>query len=192
MSAPESVAVSAPVSVTGSQRLVALGLATFHTVGFVLILLVVLYIGGGLGSLLEGLNTAIGFVLFGALWATNGFCTQRALRRTLPASPASPGSPRGLRRLEVAIGQGVLWGGLNGVLFLLCLVGVLLVSLIPSVAAGGLDGLAQVPAAVFGFAIYAVLGAALAFVVGAIVGAVFGALDYTLLALAEATVRPAG
>jgi hypothetical protein len=88
----------------GGRRLMVWGLATFHAVGFVLVLLPLLYAGGSLGSLLQGLNTVVGFALFGTLWATNWLCTRQALRRTAPAvAPASaegqPADPQRLPRL---------------------------------------------------------------------------------------------
>jgi hypothetical protein len=168
------------------------GLATFHTVAFVLLLLVLLYAGGSLGSLLQGLNTELGFGLFGALWATNWLCTRRALRGLGALRPVAEGWPKGLRRLRwlgSVSGQGVVWGGVNGVLFLLCLLGVAIASFVVSLPFAGLDAARGVPAAVAGFGIFLAFGAVAAFIVGACVGAVFSVVDGALLALADRAVR---
>jgi hypothetical protein len=100
-----------------------------------------------------------------------------------PASAeGQPADPQRLPRLWNALGQGVIWGGLNGVLFLLCLVGVFA----PVILA---QGVPDVSAAVLGLGIYLLIGAAVAFLIGAVVGLVFGALDYALLVLAEVAIR---
>ena len=165
------------------RRLTAWGLATFHAAGFVLVLLVPLYAAGGLGTLLQGLNTATGLALFGALWAASWLCTRQALRRTVPVptSAGHTGSNERRPRLWVALGQGALWGGVNGVLFLLCLFGALL----PVILMQGLTGES---AAALGF--YLAIGAVVALLLGAVVGVVFGAVDYALLALAESVLAP--
>jgi hypothetical protein len=154
--------------------------------------LALLYAGGSLGSLLQGLNTELGFVLFGALWATNWFCTRRALRGLGGLRPDAEGRPKGLRRLRwlgSVLAQGFVWGGVSGVLFLLCLLGVAIVSFVVSLPFAGLDAARAAPAAVAGFGIFLAVGAVAAFIVGACVGAVFSVVDGALLALAERAVR---
>src|SRR5258706_2495824 len=62
-------------------RLFALpwALGTFHTVALVLILIWLVYPGGGLASLLASLGTVAGIVVFLALWGATLFTTRRAL-----------------------------------------------------------------------------------------------------------------
>lgn len=62
------------------EALAVWALATFHASAFVAVALLVLYAGGGLGSALQGLNTAVGLGLFVALWATTYVATRNALR----------------------------------------------------------------------------------------------------------------
>src|SRR5260370_610226 len=55
-------------------------LGTFHAAVLVAVLVVVLYANGGLASLLSGLSTIAGLALFGALWLTTVWSTDRTLR----------------------------------------------------------------------------------------------------------------
>ncbi len=188
------------------RRLLVWGLGTFHAVSLVLLLLVLVYSAGGLGSALQGLSTALGFLLFGALWGTSWFCTGRAARRVASVDLTRGGgvvrtggaadSMAASRRPWVAgpvwvLAQGLLWGGVNGVLFLLCLVSVAAVSLAASSPGrfGGTSGTGVELGAVFyGFAFAFGLGGVVAFIVGALAGLVFALVDCLLLALASLAV----
>ena len=163
----------------------AWGLATFHAVTTVVALLVAIYTQGNLGQLLGGLNTFLGFYLFGALWLTSWLCTARAVRNVLRAAgvAAPPGAV-----LVRTIGEGVLWGGVNGVLFLLSLFALSLVSLVqswPVVTTNLPEVAAALRASLAGFGLFLVIGVVFAYFLGAAIGLIFALIDLALLRLAR-------
>ena len=145
--------------------LTAWTLATTNTVAFVLTALLPAYASGGLSDVLPSLNTAVGVVVFLALWLVVGVTTHWLLGRIDPA--------------ETSVGRVVLWAGacgaLDGIVFL---VGVVLALGVPSALIGPLE-LQTV-------ALLALIGAPIAAVVGLVVGLVAGLLDLALLRAAAA------
>jgi hypothetical protein len=140
------------------SRLADWAVGTYHATAFVLVLLVVLYRAGGLGTSLETLNTFLGLAFFGVLWLTTWLTTRQMLRSASPVSP--------LRWL----GIGLVWGALNGVLFLAGVFALLFLTQLPSTGFGSVQQVAFVP-----------IPAAIAFFVGAIVGLALAAIDLVLL-----------
>ncbi|MGH2377902.1 MAG: hypothetical protein ACRDGT_05445 [Candidatus Limnocylindria bacterium] len=152
------------------DALLVWALATFHAALFMLVALLFLYWQDVLRNVLPNLNTAVGLGLFVLLWAITWWTTSRAV-----------GETEGDNRL---VSAAALWGGLNGVLFLL-------------VAGGGVaivgavtTGTGSLEAAAF-TTIFLGIGSLFAFVIGAVVGTVFGWIDLALLRLARRLARHA-
>ena len=150
-------------------------LAAFHA-GFLLTALVALvYATGNLGAILGGLSTLVGLGVFGLLWFTTWWTTRRATRGVDWAALERPAALAGqLWRVG-------LWGGLNGVLFVLALlafIGVNALALILAERASAADSLSVL---VFGGGI----ALAVAFVAGAVIGVLFALLDGTFLVVAR-------
>jgi hypothetical protein len=161
------------------------GLATFHATVFVVILIMVLYKARGLSSGLQALNTALGLVLFGMLWLTTWWTTREVVRATRwigrwSWSSTWRTSPCGHVAPLQWLGLGMLWGGVNGVLFVTGAGIVVVLALLP-VGGGGLL-LAVV-------AIHVLLPLAVAFVVGAVVGLVLAVVDLAVLKTAGWMIR---
>jgi hypothetical protein len=160
--------------VRGDAKLLAFGLGTFHAVILTLTLVLSLYLAADLGEALDSLNTGIGLAVFGALWATSVYCTDRAHR--------DAGLKLG-RALSVAgiLRNGEIWGAWNGVLFFWCLlVGGTVAVFISEVD----DGLVAKPRALF----VAIFG----FGVGTVVSAIFGAAVGFVIATVDMTLQWAG
>lgn len=159
------------------RSLLAWALGTFHTVLLVLVLLIALHNGGGLGGAVDGLNTLLGFVIFGALWLTAWWSTRRVLRAVVSAG-----------RLRVSTWRllqlGALWGGFSGVLFLLSLVVIIATVSIPAIvtALGDAD-VSDIPVGVTIVLVYGPFGTVVAFVLGAVVGIALALIDRGLLAM---------
>ena len=167
------------------DRLVVWSLATFHTAFFVAALVALLHVSGILGGLLGSLNTAIGVALFGVLWMTTWWSTRRLLQDVRPG-PWHPSVSAG-----PLVGLAALWGGVNGVAFLVVVVAGALVAALPTT----LLGLDRALGLALGFIYVVSLGSALAFAVGAMVGLVLGILDSLAFAVAQCAVGaclPAG
>jgi hypothetical protein len=166
-----------PVSSRTNQLLIWC-LSAFQTAGLVLVLVTLIYVSGDLGETLDGLNTGVGLGLYGVLWATNWWATRRAIEGLDLIDPTRPVTGGAL------IGRGLLWGGVNGVLFLV----VLLVPLLLIVATSE-------DATVLGmFAILAYLvfiGGIASFIVGSVIGLAFASIEWTLLKIAHALGRVA-
>jgi hypothetical protein len=157
--------------------LLVTSLATFHTT---LLLAVILALGqatGAIGDLLGGLGTLVGFGLFGLLWGTTLYTNWRWLG-DVSVLADEPDIRHVLRRAFV-------WGALDGVLFFLGLLAVLVLSRISPDTQVTLDALLGA----LGVVVFlAALGSAVAIIVGGIVGVVLGALDLGLVRLAGAFV----
>ena len=182
---PEEAAGSAHAAAERSvrdARLTTWGLATFHAVATMLILLGALYAGGGLAGLLRGFNTWVGLYLFGALWAISWLGTGRALKSVAGALQ------RGVRPTALgiqAVSGGALWGGVSGLLFLLSLFVLSLFSLRGSLPDAPPNPEEAVRAMIAGFGLFLAFGGVAAFLVGAVIGLVFGLVDWLLLLLAD-------
>jgi hypothetical protein len=157
--------------------LLAWVLGTFHAATLIIILLLALYITGGLAPLLTSLSTGAGLALFSALWFTTTWSAHRTLHgvfdETLQmALPVGKVIARALRR-----------GGINGVAFLPFL-GVILA--VPAVLHGDI-----LPVLYTGL-VLATVGVAIAFLVGCMLGLLFAGIDVVLLSAARAIIaRPA-
>jgi hypothetical protein len=162
--------------VSDARRLAVWALATFHATLFVLVLVIIAYRGGGLGSLLASLNTLVGLGLFVALWCTTVVATARALRG---ADPLDARLDRArFARMALRAGSG------NALAFLAVLGIVLIVGTIAATPEG--------PAhfSVLGTAVFiAPFAVAVAAVLGGIVGVVLAAIDLAMLGLAQRLVR---
>jgi len=153
----------------GGGGLVVFALGTFHAAALIAALVLVLYATGALTSLLSGLSTIAGLALFGALWLTTVWSTNRTLRGAFTVAPWTS-VPYG-----VMIPRAAWRSGVNGILFLGCL-GVILI--ISSASNGDIGFLW------LGALIFATVGTAVAFVIGLVVGLLFAGVD---LALVNAT-----
>lgn len=151
------------------ERLLVWSLAAFQASALVGALALVLYVRGSLGGVLGGLSTPAGLALFAGLWGTTWWSTRRALCRA-PAFALD--ELTGTARL---LGQGVFWGAVNGVLFLIWAIAVVIVGAIVSVGASPVSLILIVP--------YVLFGAPFAALIGAVVGVSFAALVSLLLCL---------
>ena len=143
-------------------------MAAFHTGFLVTSLVTLLHWYGGLGNALRDLSTLSGVVIFLALWLATWWCTRRALRR-IPAGTHERAVPAG-----TLVPRGILWGGVNGVMFLAVLAVLFGLSID--------DPRIGVFFSVLGSLIFSLpFGSILAFTVGACVGGVFAWLDFALL-----------
>ncbi|WP_224448564.1 hypothetical protein [Haloprofundus salilacus] len=143
------------------------GLATFHVAALVVSLVVALHVGGSLGELLSGLNTAVGLGVFAYLWALTWWTNRRALTDAWRGDGFDP---------RAAATRATLWGGVTGVCFLL---GPLVLFSVLLVVQG---------ASVLAVLAIALLGALVAAIVGAVIGGAFGVVDVALLRAVD-TVR---
>jgi hypothetical protein len=164
------------------EALFSFAIATFQTNPFLLILVLALFHRANLGELLGGLNAGVGLSLFGVLWVTNYYCTKKAV------APLRLSEGSGLS-LGWLIGGGVIWGGMNGALFLAVPFALLLLY-----AAGAALVSADVAMAVI-IVLYGAfagsIAAGVAFAVGAFLGLAFGLLDGIVYLIARSLiVRP--
>jgi len=152
---------------------VIFALGTFHAAALIAALVVVLYASGGLASLLSGLSTIAGLVLFLALWLTTVWSTNRTLRGAITVAPWTSVPP------DTLIARAAWRGGVNGVIFLAC-VGLILAI---SSAFNGDLAFGVIGA---GFLVFATVGAAVAFVIGFVVGLLFAGIDLALVSATRA------
>jgi hypothetical protein len=147
------------------------GLGTFHTLIFILALVILLFFIGSLGSILSGLNTLVGYALFTALWGTTWWTTSRALRKLNEGhSPVDIlfSWPVGIFKFTTL---GVVWGGINGILFAVVLFIAVAIFVSPQVF---LSALFVLP---------------FAFIVGAIFGILLILIDSLALSMARLLVK---
>lgn len=144
--------------------------ATFHATTFLLVPLLLAYRGGGLGQTLQGLNTLVGLGLFVAVWVTTYIATSMAMRDLDLTSGLPVDGDKLMRRALV-------WGGVNGVMFLLVLLSGFATANAISRPENIVQGTLFLIAAMFP-------GGAIAFVIGALVGVVFAGIDLLLLGVA--------
>lgn len=98
-------------------------LGAFHTALFVAVLVALAYRSGGLGNLLGGLSTELGFAIYGALWLSVWWCTRRALHG------GSVFWTSGRQGFGQAIRYAPYWGAATGGLFIGILVAGVFVAL---------------------------------------------------------------
>lgn len=171
-------------------RILTFGLATFHTLSFIIIVVVFLYSQGTLGSLLEGLNTLAGYAIFGALWATTWWTTRKALRGYFKGIDHDGGESqiaemmRGEFQLSQVIANGVIWGGVNGILFLIALALILLIYISALTLAALLGGSTN-PEASVTLILFAMIGSPVGAIVGGMVGFILALVDGAILGLAR-------
>lgn len=161
------------------QRLLAWALAAFHNGFFFAATFALLYRSGRLADLLGSLNTLLGIAVFAALWALTWWTTRRALAGVDWLALERP------RQLLPIAGRGLLWGGVNGLLFFLAalLVGgvsaLVLASLQPSNAS---EALTILPGLIF----VGAAGSIVSFGLGAAVGLALGLTDLVIVLMAQA------
>ncbi|WP_254840180.1 hypothetical protein [Natronomonas marina] len=143
--------------------------AAFHTALLVALGVWAIHLGGAVGDLLRGLDTAVGLGIYGLLWGIGWSVTGRALAAAPPASA----------RMRSLVAHGALYGAVTAVAFLLALV---LVGGPLLVLRQGLSASALL--------LVASTGAAAATVVGALIGALFGTVDGLLARTGAALARP--
>lgn len=163
-------------STVDRDRLVVWVLGTFHAALLVTITVLLLYLAGGLASVLNSLSTIAGLALFAALWLSSVWFTRGALRGAL-----GPGFALAIP-VESLVGRGVIQGGRTGLAFLPVLALIL-----------GASAIVQSPASLLFFItvgglFFATIGAVFAFVIGCLLGLVFALLDLLLLGAARALV----
>jgi hypothetical protein len=168
------------------NRALTFGLATFHTVFFVVFLVLLLYSRGILGSLLAGLNTLTGYAVFGVLWGTTWWTTRRALRGYLKGIDQDGGLNWTAEVLKGQLGwgwvvaRGVIWGGVNGFLFLIALALILAIYFL-ALTIGSLLGAGILPDASLTLILLALIGSPLGAVVGGVTGFILAIIDSAVL-----------
>jgi hypothetical protein len=153
--------------------LVVFTLGTFHAAVLIAVLVVVLYANGGLASLLSGLSTVAGLALFGALWLTTVWSTDRTLRGAFTVAPWTSVPA------DTLVARAAWRGGINGIMFLAC------VGVIAGISAA-FNGDLALGVIGAGFLILATVGAAAAFVIGFLVGLLFACIDLGLVTATQA------
>lgn len=162
-----------------SNPLIIWAFATFHVVLFLAVLLLFLYVGGSLGQLLNALNTLVGLGLFGALWLTTWYTTREGWRRLQWDVLQTPNYAR-------MLALGVIWGGVNGMIFLgvlyLLFIGGLVLSVLQSQAGRPIgEALSDLGA---GPVLALCVGTPVAFVIGAAAGLLLAGIDALMIAIA--------
>ncbi len=140
-------------------------------------IVILLFLGGGLEDTLTSLSRPVGLGLFALLWLTSWFCTKRAV------IALDLFTDRSRANSMYVFGISSWWGGVNGVLFFLPLAGVLIAILLVNSIAGGISLtalLAIVPATAFSIVVACVF----AFFIGAIVGVLVGVIEVILFDIA--------
>ena len=164
------------------ESLLAWALATFHTAFFIVALVSVLYWLGSLGGLLGSLNTLLGFALFGILWLSTWWTTRRTLRRVarLYQAPSFAELVWGVENPPLFsagfFSQAVWWGGVNGAVFFLCILGLLLVNTLVFILANPGEDVGLINLVFLGL-----IGVIVAGIVGAAAGLVLAVIDALLL-----------
>ena len=142
--------------------LVARSLATLHTALLVALLVTGLYLAGPLGDLLSGLDTLVGLALYGCLWASTWWTTRRWLAEIDEDAD-----------LPAAVGTGVKWGGVDGVLFFWA---IFAIAIVPTLGF-------RVGAIPF-FLLALGVGSLFALGIGGFVGCIFALLDVAVFRVA--------
>jgi len=168
------------------SRVLTFGLATFHTVFFIMIPVVFLYTRGTLGALLEGLNTLAGYVIFGALWGTTWWTTRKALRGYYKRSREDGGENWTAEVLEGEFAlaritiNGIIWGGVNGFLFLIAF-GLIFQTYVLILKVAELLGGHANPYASITLIPFVLIGSPVGVIVGGVLGFVLALVDTVVL-----------
>ena len=156
---------------------VTIAFATFHTLAFLAILLLATNVSSDLRGVIGLTHPLVGIALCIALWATTWFATKQGLKHSKWNLIQAP-------RYRDLMGEGIIWGGINGALFLLfaeIIIGAGIVTSNIRVVQASLD-LLQSLIVVGDILIIFIFGAPLAFMIGANVGFLVGILDSLLIA----------
>ena len=155
--------------------MLARSLSAFHATTLFVLLVAVAHRAGALGSTLSSIGTASGIALFLALWATTSWTTRRALDSySLADATAEP--------WPAFIGPATIWGGVNGVAFLLAYI------LVRTAQIATWDQQPVLGALAINL-VFLLVGALPAVLVGAVIGVVFGLIDRGVLSIAGALAR---
>jgi len=149
----------------GSERFVTFTFGTFHTVIFIVSVVLILHLSGALVGLLTGLNTLTGLALFAALWATTTWSTGRAIRGV--------GGPVLAMRTPIGavVTRAARSGALNGILFLA--VGAVILALSALLTGQG----DSIGVFILGGFFVVLVGILVGATIGAILGILFAAID---------------
>jgi hypothetical protein len=171
-SGPDSVWLMADTDDTFQLEICSL--ATFHTVSFMLSLVIGVHLSGSLVPVLKQLDTRTGFGFVLILWAITWFATRAGLRRMrVRVQDAS---------VATVVSSMTIAGGWNGVgIWVALIAGYAIVALVSH----------ESPRLPFLF-LASVLGGLLAFTVGATVGLVYGITDALLVRLSAGLFSIAG
>jgi hypothetical protein len=170
---------------TPSRHLLEWALAAFHNGFFFAAALALLYRAGGLGVLLGSLNTLIGLGAFVVVWGLTWWTTRRAFAGVDWLALEQP------RQFIPMLGRGLIWGGVNGVLFFLA---AFLITVVSEIVLALLQGTGQ--AIPIGLLVAGLVGLVVAFAFGAAIGLILAGLDLLIVLLAwrltRGTVEPIG
>ncbi len=147
----------------------AYGVAAFNLSALTATLVLTAHWRGWLAGFLGSLGTLAGSVLFAWLWLITWWCTRHGLRGLQLLDPASPPPA------DNFVSRCLIWGGINGALFLLGPIIVLGFS-------------ARDPLRVVFFllaAVFSVLPVPVAFLIGGCIGLVCSFMDLAMLGLAR-------
>lgn len=168
---------------SAGERLLGWILPLAHLIVVTLALVVVAVGTGSLEPALDAIGTIAGIAAYSALWAATWWTTWRALR-SVPA-------PSGEVTVGEATSAGVRWGGIDGLLFYLCLVAYGVLKLVIGVfasvrpGAGVAEPVSASVASVVAVLPFAVAGAIVAYAVGAAIGYVLALFVWCALRLAR-------
>ena len=151
------------------MRLLSHGVAAFNISLLTATLVATAYWRGSVAGLLKDFGTFEGAAVFAWLWLTTWWCTRRALHG-LPLLESGTPLP-----VEGFVSRCLVWGGMNGALFLLGLI------IVPGLSA-------RDPLRVLLFlwaAVFLVLPVPVAFFIGACIGLACSLVDLAVLGLAR-------
>jgi hypothetical protein len=147
----------------------AYGVAAFNVSVVTAALLLMVHWRGWLAVFLGSLGTLAGSMLFAWLWLTTWWCTRRGLRSLRLLEPGSPPPA------DDFVCRCLVWGGINGVLFLL-----------GSIIVLGFSARDPLRVLLFLLAtVLPVLPIPVAFLIGGCIGLVCSLIDLALLGLAR-------
>ena len=149
--------------------LLARGLGAFHAAAFFVPLILLIHHVGDLTGFLEGIGTARGLLLYGALLGYSWLAARETLRDVVLEPPLTG---RDARR---ALPRVVFWGGATGALSV--------------VTAGLIIVLPASTAAAFAVLLFLSFASMAAFLIGAIVALILALLDFALYRLARRILR---
>lgn len=159
----------------------ALAIGTFNASVFAIVLLVLVFRTGGLGTALQSLSTIHGFALFAALWAASVFSAVRALRQYRASEAAVHGD------LGAFVGLGARWGAVTGLIFLWLAALTLFIAYV-----AGQPHLGSLLIGVQAAAFLLVIPTPVSLLVGAMVGSIFGLVDVYAMRIARGLLRASG